>query len=286
LTSQAACANPKTATSNPVSLTVRSITGPSVSISASSTALCSGQPVTFSATLTNGGSSPSYQWQVDGVDAGSTTPAFTSSQLANGDTISCIVTNEAGCAPATSNSIAMTIYPLPVIAPGQEFDVSGGQGVVLQPVVTGDINSYDWTPATGLSDTTIANPLANPPASTIYTLEATTAQGCTASGPITVKVFGQVSIPAAFSPNNDGHNDIFYVLEGPQGSVIESFAVFDRWGQCLFQVHDVLPGDATRGWNGNNRGQPASPGTYVYAINLRLAGGQTQVYRGTVILVR
>ena len=96
----------------------------------------------------------------------------------------------------------------------------------------------------------------------------------------------QLRIHNAFTPNGDGHNDVFYVLGGLQGTVIRRFTVFDRWGQLVFQAQDSQPGDASLGWNGNYRGAPCPTGAYVYFISVSLADGSINDYKGTVMLVR
>ncbi len=152
--------------------------------------------------------------------------------------------------------------------------------------MTGDVASYSWSPATGLSDTTLRDPLANPSGSTQYILKAVGPDGCTASSLIKVDVFTLLRMPNAFTPNGDGKNDIFYVLGGQPGLVIREFAVFDRWGQRIFQVHDAVAGDPSFGWNGREQGNPVPPGTYVYIIVMQLPGGKQQVARGTVEVIR
>jgi gliding motility-associated-like protein len=148
------------------------------------------------------------------------------------------------------------------------------------------VSGYLWTPATGLSDPTIADPVADPAANTLYTLTVTAPGGCSDSGTILVNVYTPLSIPGAFTPNGDGHNDIFYVLGGPVNSQVEDFAVYDRYGAEVFHVHDVAPGDATHGWSGYFRGSPAPLGTYVYSVLMKFADGSRQIYKGTVILIR
>ena len=172
-----------------------------------------------------------------------------------------------------------TLRPTPLFA-----DESGG--VLLQPQVTGDIGSYTWTPATGLSADNIDDPFATPAASTVYTLSVVSTAGCKASGEITVKVYTDIRIPNAFTPNGDGHNDVFYVMGGPTGSLIKDFSVYDRWGLRVFQVHDVASGDPAFGWNGTYKGNEVPPGTYVYVLTMSLAGGTAEIYKGTVILIR
>src|SRR5439155_1387149 len=109
MTSNASCATTSTATSNVVSITTSSVT-PSVSINASSTSICTGGSITFTTTPTNGGTTPTYQWQVNGVNAGTNSPIFTSSSLANNDQVTVIMTSNASCtttSTATSNVITI-----------------------------------------------------------------------------------------------------------------------------------------------------------------------------------
>ncbi|MBI3194141.1 MAG: T9SS type A sorting domain-containing protein, partial [Ignavibacteriae bacterium] len=121
MTSDATCASPTTATSNSITMTVNPTITPSVSISADpSGAILPGTPVTFTATPTNGGTSPSYQWKKNGSNVGTNSAMYSDNTLANGDVISCVMTSNAPCASpgtATSNTItAMLKYTLTVQA--------------------------------------------------------------------------------------------------------------------------------------------------------------------------
>ena len=117
LTSNATCPSTPTATSSGITMTVNPTVVPAVSIVASpSGAICSGDAVTFTATPTNGGTTPTYQWQVNGSNVGTGGATYTSSALANGDIVTCIVTSNATCASpltATSTGITMVVNPTP-----------------------------------------------------------------------------------------------------------------------------------------------------------------------------
>jgi gliding motility-associated-like protein len=241
---------------------------------------------TFAATVTSGGGNPLYQWEVNGGGAGSSSSVFTISTLNNGDVISCAYSDNSGCTVAPSNTIIAQVQPIPVVSTAPPIILSGGQSVTLDLPVTGDVTSYVWTPATGLSDPDMAEPVATPKTTTTYTLTVTSPAGCIDSGQVVVKVGLTLAIPSAFSPNGDGRNDMFYVIGGPAGSVVKELAVFDRWGQRIFQAHDTAPDDPAYGWNGTIGGQPAAPGAYVYVIEMGFANGTQQVYKGAVLLVR
>ena len=91
----------------------------SISISASANPVCSGTPVTFTATAVNQGSVPFYQWNVNGVNVGGNSSIFTYTPL-NTDAVSCMLTSSLmNCVtnnPATSNTITMTVNPLNVVS--------------------------------------------------------------------------------------------------------------------------------------------------------------------------
>ncbi|MFM7726170.1 MAG: hypothetical protein ACKO7B_05690, partial [Flavobacteriales bacterium] len=76
---------------------------------------CPGTATTFTATPTNGGTAPAYQWQVNGINVGTNSTTYSTSTLTNGDVVRCIMTsNLSGVlgSPATSNTITMTVSPV------------------------------------------------------------------------------------------------------------------------------------------------------------------------------
>ena len=113
MTSNATCPSTSTVNSNSITMTVTQSVTPTISISSDNgSTICAGTSTTFTATPTNGGNSPSYQWQVNGVNAGSNSSTYSSNSLSNNDVVSCILTSNNSCASqatATSNSITMVV---------------------------------------------------------------------------------------------------------------------------------------------------------------------------------
>ncbi|MCX6249684.1 MAG: hypothetical protein NTX61_02930 [Bacteroidetes bacterium] len=118
LTSNATCPTGNPATSNTINMTVNPLMPVSVSINASVNPVCSGIPVTFTATPTNTGSTPVFQWKVNGINSGTNSTTYQYLPV-NSDTVNCTLTSSFICAtgnPAVSNTITMTVNPLPVVS--------------------------------------------------------------------------------------------------------------------------------------------------------------------------
>lgn len=145
ITSDATCANPTGATSSGITISIAPVS-PSPTISAAITfganPTCAGSPVSFTATATNGGLSPSYQWQVNGANVGTNSTSFTSSSLANSDVVTCTITTSASCAgtpTATSSGITMNINP--AVSPTNTIAVTTGSSQVCE----GDSSAIGFT---------------------------------------------------------------------------------------------------------------------------------------------
>ncbi len=99
--------------SSPLALTVATVS--IVSNDANNT-ICAGTSVTFTATAGSGGSSPVYQWKVNGSNVGTNSSTYTTTSLTNGQSVTCVMTsNQSGVisSPATSNAIVTTVNAIP-----------------------------------------------------------------------------------------------------------------------------------------------------------------------------
>ncbi len=77
------------------------------------TTICAGTSVTFTATATNA-TSPTYQWKVGTTNVGTNSPTYTTTTLANTNTVTCTITSTCGT-PATSTTITYTVTATPTI---------------------------------------------------------------------------------------------------------------------------------------------------------------------------
>ncbi|WP_341901079.1 T9SS type A sorting domain-containing protein [Fluviicola taffensis] len=150
---------------------------PAIAINTSTTTICQGESVVFNATPTHGGTSPSFQWKVNGSNVGTNSSSYTTTTLTNGSVVSCVMVSNASCASptsATSNSITMnvtasvtpTFTPVSAICSGESFTL---------PAVSNNGFSGTWSPA------------INNTATTTYTFMPTGGQ-CVSNATMTVSV--------------------------------------------------------------------------------------------------
>lgn len=155
VTSSETCANPTTATSNTITLSVTANVNPTVNIAASPAgAVCAGTPVTFTATATNGGPTPGFQWLVNGTpQPGETAATFTTSALVNGDQVRCVMSSSLPCVTFTSvnsNIINMTVNPILTpsvsVVASPAGQVCSGTNITFTatPVNGGTTPTYTW----------------------------------------------------------------------------------------------------------------------------------------------
>jgi YVTN family beta-propeller protein len=156
LTSNADCIAPTVANSTPIQMVV-TVT-PNVTIAASNTLICVGTSVTFTATPTNGGASPSYQWKKNGLNVGTNSLTYTDATLANIDVIRCVMTsNDPNASPisVTSLPITMIVNPSPTVNAIANRTVCVGDTTSMI-ALSGSGTQYNWTnsnPNIGLAAT-------------------------------------------------------------------------------------------------------------------------------------
>ncbi len=164
------------------------IVQPTVTIQTTVSSVCSGASVTFSSTLNNISPNPIYQWQVNGVNAGTNSNTFTLASIGQNSQVSLIVTSLECAVPVstTSNTLSIDVLTSPLADAGRDTVIcSGGAGAQLNGN-GGD--TYSWSPTAGLSNSNIPDPVANPGTTTQYILTATNANNCTSRDTVIVTV--------------------------------------------------------------------------------------------------
>ena len=174
-----------------------------------------------------------------------------------------------------SDTVCVTVDPLPIADAGPDVTIFDGAGTTLN--ATGGF-TYAWTPSTGLSDTAISNPTANPTVTTTYYVTVTSANGCSATDSVIVTVLPNIIFPDGISPNGDGANDVWIIdfIEQFPNNVVE---IYNRWGELLFHADGYL-----QNWDGTYNGKELPIGTYYYIIDLHEEG--IQPFTGPITVLR
>jgi gliding motility-associated-like protein len=112
----ASCLLSNTANSNSINMIITPVLQPTISIVSSTANVCVGLPVTYTATPTNGGAAPTFQWKINGQNVGSNTNSFTTNTITSADIVTCLLTSNLPCvnnANVLSNAIQINVDNTP-----------------------------------------------------------------------------------------------------------------------------------------------------------------------------
>jgi len=200
------------------------------------------------------------------------------------NTLKYTYTSIAGCADSAFQTVSVSAPPLLNIT--KDTSVVVNQPLQLEVRSSDSFpDSYIWSPATGLNDPTISNPIVLLPStidSVRYLVRVTDTVGCFSETSIFVKLFKtkpDIFVPNAFTPGK-ATNNVFRPI--PIGiSSIQYFRVYDRWGQLLFNSSQM-----GQGWDGSISGKPQGIGSYVWVVQGTTYAGERVYKKGTVTLIR
>ncbi len=141
-------------------------------------AICLGEEVLLQGFASEAGPAYEYRWTPgtglndSTLQAPTASPPFTTTYF--------LTVWSNGC-PSKADSLILTIHPQPTADVGTSYETCADDSVQLNGSASGDsvgIYTYDWSPATGLSDPEAAKPWASPDQTTTYELLATSSFGC------------------------------------------------------------------------------------------------------------
>jgi len=231
-----------------------------------------------------GGEGP-YLYQLDALGL-STQPLF--GNLAPGD-YTVVVQDANGCETTLTQTLSAP-SDIAVELSATNDNIVLGDSIrltALANIPADQIATVTWTPAIpGCTDCFSA--FVQPLETTTYIVLVTDLNGCSATDELTISLTRRIRlfIPNAFSPNDDGYNDRFFVHAGNDVGLIRTFRVWNRWGGLLFEQQNFQANDPDFGWDGKTRGQMMTPGLYVYSIEFQLINGDLIQEKGEVSLMR
>ena len=172
----------------------------------------------------------------------------------------------------------------------EKLSINLGNSIELVPLITGPNQvNFEWTAIESLSCFDCENPIAAPLKNTKYQLTIYDVNNCESQDEVLVLVETNKGIytPNVFSPNNDGQNDLFTIqaADGPVEEV-ESFKIFDRWGNMVYEAHNFQPNDESYGWDGTYKGQIMNNGVFVYFAIVKFVDGTETKVQGDITLTK
>jgi gliding motility-associated-like protein len=193
-----------------------------------------------------------------------------------------LVSDTLGCPKTVIDTVQINVLPPIDADAGKDTTLAPGQAHQLQ--ASGG-TQYFWTPATGLSNVNIPNPIVtldNSVDSVIYRVYV--ADGpCVRSDLVTIRISNlgpDIIVPSGFTPNGDGKNDLARPIT-PGIAQLKYFIIFNRLGETIYTTSVI-----GEGWDGTYKGQNQAPGTYIYQAEGLDFRGNTIFRKGTIVLIR
>ena len=182
------------------------------------------------------------------------------------------VTDKYGCINKDSVNIKVLISP-PINFLPPDTAICSYETLTLRP--TDAFTFYKWSNGSSASQIVISKP-------DLYTLLVKAKNACIGIDSIIVNpknCIEGVFLPNAFTPNNDGKNDLFKAIIRGHVSKFE-LMVYNRWGEVVFQTTDPL-----KGWDGRIQGSDVQSDVYIWLCKYQMEGNQLKIDKGTVMLI-
>ncbi len=234
------------------------------------------------AVINYSGGTGDLEFSIDGVSFNSN-PSFENLSPDNYDVF---VMDQMGCMKSKTVSIRSELELDLFISPFESTLIN--ETILIEPEVYPElIDSFEWSPNNGIQNPNSINAIFSPDETTIYSLSVYLGQ-CVETRDIEIEVVDNrdIYLGNIFSPNRDGNNDDLFIQTAEELDVeIQSFDIFDRWGNNVFSSINSEINNPSIGWDGYFNNRKAEIGVYTYVISYLLRGNK-QVKHGQVSLIR
>lgn len=232
------------------------------------------------------GGSGFYQYSTDGKEFSS---SKTISSLQSGY-YSVIVRDFKGCQD-TLEEIEVKEPSEIVVDLGNDKIIPFGASTVLNAKIynaVGDI-TFKWNSNNLdlLSCTNCLSPTFDGQRESNFEFIVFDSNGCRGTDLISIRLenFSPFFVPTAFTPNNDGENDIL-LLFGVGIKKVRKFSIYDKWGALVYENEDFDVNLEDVGWDGIFRGEQAQSNLYFWFAEVEFANGFIETFNGNTTLIR
>jgi gliding motility-associated-like protein len=210
-----------------------------------------------------------YTWSLNNSNLQTTNIANYTHTTAGANTIKLLANHRCG---ADSVNYNFMVLPLPRVNLGADSIIMC-PGELKMIGINQASDSIFWSTGEVNVDSISINGLTTPIRVDVYN------NGCLTKDSIFVSTNCDIYIPTAFSPNNDGFNDLFNMMN--KSIKTYSLKIFNRWGELVFETNDL-----TNSWNGTYKGEPCQVDNYTYIASGIRSNNEPFYMKGTLALLR
>lgn len=228
--------------------------------------LCEGETLTVST-----GNFNSYVWSTN-----ETTQSIT---VSDSGSYWVEVTSDEGCV-GVSDTILVNVNPIPAVVAGPDTQINLGSSIQLSAITSPATGvNLVWTPGADLDCINCPDPIASPLFTTdfVVNIELNGCIGAPDTASIIV-VEREFFIPSGFTPNGDGSNDGFQIIDNGAVEVLE-LKIYNRWGELVFD-------NPNKSWDGTYKDEPQPMGAFTYYGIVVDKRGTKELVSGTITLIR
>lgn len=225
-----------------------------------------------------------YDWTPDAAILSGQGTAEALVETSSGNVFEVMVTDTLGCTATFAITVNVASAVPPLQASAEPDTLFSPQWVQLE-ATNQQGYSYEWQPPEGVSPPAVFNPQVFVDTTRTFRVQVTDENGCRNQALTTVVLLSEclppfIFVPNAFTPNGDGLNDRLQV----KGQTIDElyFAIYDRWGEQVFETTDPLG----LGWDGTFRGRALPADVYGYYLEVRCFNQETYQEKGNITLLR
>ncbi len=171
---------------------------------------------------------------------------------------------------------------------GEDREIELGDSIQITAFINLPYDSIIWSSNVSEICTACTEFTILPLADDAFMITVTDENNCTQTASIIINVTKKdyLYIPNAFSPNNDGLNDVFMILGGKDVAQINRFEIYDRWGEQLFTQSNFPPNDPQYGWDGNFRNKNINDQVFTWIAEVAYIDGVVEIVSGDVTLLK
>lgn len=177
----------------------------------------------------------------------------------------------------------LTVAIAPQTALPDEIKI--GQVVKLKAHPNRKIVTAEWLPLSIDNCLNCLTYTVYPTETTLVTLTVVDSLGCRAADSLLLRVEPNVFAPNVINPLSQNDNNRYFTIFSKDALPVRRLAVYDRWGEHLFDVREITTNVPEKGWDATFKGKNVEAGVYVFWAEVEVLPGKTIIIKGDVTVL-